>query len=54
MMDWIVRPIRADFFTDEQTFLWVKNKLDLTEYQMAALVWVKGPIIGLLISSFLL
>ena len=48
-MDWIVRPIRAVIFADEQAFLWIKKKLGLTEYQMAALVWFKGIIIGLLL-----
>ena len=53
MMDWIVRPIRAVFFADEQAFLGIKKKLGLTEYQMAARVWLKSLIIGLLIDSFL-
>ena len=53
MIDWIVRPIRALFFADEQVFLWIKKKLGLTEYQMAALVWVKGLIIGFLLAYFL-
>ena len=53
-MDWIVRPIRAVLFADEQAFLWIKKKLGLTEYQMAALVWVKGIVIGLLFGWWLL
>ena len=48
------RPIRAVLFADEQAFLWIKKKLGLTEYQMAALVWVKGIIIGLLLGWWLL
>ena len=52
-MDWIVRPIRAGIFADEQAFLWIKKKLGLTEYQMAALVWFKGIIIGLLLGWWL-
>ena len=51
---WIVRPIRAVLFADEQAFLWIKKKLGLTEYQMAALVWVKGIVIGLLLGWWLL
>ena len=51
-MDWIVCPFRAVVLADEQAFLWIK-KLGLTEYQMAALVWVKGLVIGLLIGCFL-
>ena len=34
-MDWIVRPIRAVLFADEQAFLWIRRKLGLTEYGMA-------------------
>ena len=52
-MDWIVRPIRAVLFADEQAFLWIRKKLGLTEYGMAALVWVKGLIIGFLLAYFL-
>jgi len=53
-MDWIIRPIRAVLFADEQAFLWIKKKLGLTEYQMAALVLVKGLVIGFLLGWWLL
>jgi len=53
MLDWIVWPVRAVLFADEQAFLYFKKKLGLTGYQMAALVWVKSLIIGLLIGYFL-
>ena len=53
-MDWIIRPIRAVLFADEQAFLWIKKKLGLTEYQMSALVWVKGLVIGFLLGWWLL
>ena len=43
------RPIKALLYGDKAAFYWVKNKLGLTEYQMAALVWVKGVIVGLLL-----
>ena len=49
----IVRPIKALFFADKKAFLWLKAKLGWTEYQMAALVWVKGLVIGLLLGYFL-
>ena len=52
-MDWMVRSIRAVIFADEQAFLWIKKKLGLTEYQMAALVWIKGMFIGLVLGFFL-
>tara|TARA_B100001093_G_scaffold325903_1_gene310931 strand:- start:56 stop:217 length:162 start_codon:yes stop_codon:yes gene_type:complete len=53
-MNWIVRPIRAVVFADEKAFQWIKKQLGLTEYQMAALVWFKGLIIGLLLGWWLL
>ena len=43
------RPVKALLFADKKVFYWIKDKLGLSEYQMAALVWVKGLIIGLLI-----
>ena len=54
LMEWIVRPIRAVFFADEQAFNWIQKKLSLSNYQMAALVWLKGLIIGLLLGWWLL
>ena len=47
------RPVKALLFADKKVFYWIKDKLGLSEYQMAALVWVKGLIIGLLIGYFL-
>ena len=52
-MDWIVRPIRAVLFADEQAFLWIKKKLGLGEYQMGALVWFSGLIIGILLGVWI-
>ena len=52
-MDWIVRLLRAVLFAAAQAFLWIKKKLGLTEYQIAALVWIKGMLIGLLLGYFL-
>ena len=49
----IWRPVKALLFADKKVFYWIKDKLGLSEYQMAALVWVKGLIIGLLIGSVL-
>ena len=53
-MEWIVRPIHAFFFADEQAFNWIQKKLGLSNYQMPALVWLKGLIIGLLLGWWLL
>ena len=47
------KPFQAFLSADKKVFFWVKGKLGLTEYQMAALVWVKGIVIGLLIGYFL-
>ena len=47
------RPVKALLFADKKVFYWIKAKLGLSEYQMAALVWVKGIIIGLLIGYVL-
>jgi len=51
---WIFRPLKALFFSDKKAFFWLKAKLGWTEYQMAALVWVKGLVIGLLLGWWLL
>ena len=47
------RPIKALLFADKKVFYWIKDKLGLSEYGMAALVWVKGGIVGLLLGFFL-
>ena len=51
---WIVKPIRATVFADRDAYYWIQNKLGLGNYQMAALVWAKRLIIGLLIGAFFL
>ena len=48
------KPVRALLFADQQVFFWIKGKLALSEYQMAALVWLKGLILGLLLGWWLL
>ncbi len=47
------RPVRAVLFADKKVFYWLKGKLGLSEYQMAALVWLKGLIIGVILGYFL-
>ena len=48
------KPIRALLFADKGVFFWIKEKFGLSEYQMAALVWLKGLILGLLLGWWLL
>ena len=48
------RPVKALLFADKKVFYWIKDKLGLSEYQMAALVWLKGIVIGLLLGWWLL
>ena len=47
------RPVKALLFADKKVFYWIKDKLGLSEYGMAALVWIKGVIVGLLLGFFL-
>ena len=49
----IWRPIKALLYADLDVFYWIKYKLGLTEYQMAALAWVKGIVLGLLLGWWL-
>ena len=52
--NWIIKLIRATVFADRDAYYWIQSKLGLGNYQMAALVWAKGLIIGLLIGTFFL
>ena len=47
------KPVRAVVFADKKVFFWIKGKLGLSEYQMAALVWLKGLVIGVLLGAWL-
>ena len=47
------KPVKALLFADKKAFYWIKDKRGLSEYGTAALVWVKGVIIGLLLGFFL-
>ena len=54
MKNWIIQSVRAVVFADRDAFLWLQHKLGFTGYQMAALAWFKGIIIGLLLGWWLL
>ena len=47
------KPVRALVYADKKVFFWIKGKLGLSEYQMAALVWLKGLMIGVLLGAWL-
>ena len=47
------KPLRTLVFADKKVFFWIKGKLGLSEYQMAALVWMKGLVIGVLLGAWL-
>ena len=49
----IWRPVKALLFADKKVFYWIKDKLGLSDYGMAALAWLKGLILGLLLAYFL-
>ena len=60
LMNWrrdglvVWKPVRALLFADQKVFFWIKGKFGLSEYQMAALAWLKGLILGLLLGWWLL
>ena len=41
-------PLKALVGADRDAYFWIKKKLGLGEYQMGALVWLSGLIIGIL------
>ena len=45
------KPVRALLFADKKVFFWIKGMLGLSEYQMAALAWLKGLILGFLLAD---
>ena len=47
------RPFQAVLFADKKVFFWIKEKLGLSEFQMAALAWLKGLILGFLLAYWL-
>ena len=47
------KPVKALLFADKKAIYWIKDKLGLSEYGMAALAWLKGLILGFLLAYFL-
>ena len=46
-------PLQAFVGADRDAYFWIKKKLGLGEYQMAALVWFSGLIIGILLGVWI-
>ena len=47
------KPVRTLLFADKKVFFWIKDRLGLSDYQMAALLWLKGLVIGVLLGVWL-
>ena len=52
-MDWLMKPFRAVVLADRDAYFWIKDRLKLGEYQMAALVWFSACIFGFLLGWWL-
>ena len=48
------KPIHTLLFADKKVFFWIKDKLGLSDYQMAALLWLKGLVTGALLGLVVL
>ena len=46
-------PFQALVGVDRDAYFWIKKKLGLGEYQMGALVWLSGLIIGILLAVWI-
>ena len=45
--------VRTLLFADKKVSFWIKDRLGLSDYQMAALLWLKGLVIGVLLGVLL-
>ena len=52
-MEWLIKPFRAVVLADRDAYFWIKDRLKLGEYQMAALVWFSACIFGFLLGWWL-
>ena len=46
-------PFTASVGADRDAYFWIKKKLGLSEYQMGALVWFTGLIIGIVLGAWI-
>ena len=47
------KPVHTRLFADKKVFVWIKDRLGLSDYQMAALLWLTGLVIGVLLGVWL-
>ena len=46
-------PLKAVVGADRDAYFWIKKKFGLGEYQMGALIWFSGLIIGILLGVWI-
>ena len=46
-------PLQSVVQGDRNAYFWIKKKLNLSEYQMGALVWFSALIIGILLGIWI-
>ena len=46
-------PFKALVGADRDAYFWIKKKFSLGEYQMGALVWFSGLVIGILLGVWI-
>ena len=47
------KPVRTLLFADKKVFFWIKDRIGLSDYQMTALLWLKGLVIRVLLAVWL-
>ena len=47
------KPVHTLLFPDKKVFVWIKDRLGLSDYQMAALLWLTGLVISVLLGVLL-
>ena len=46
-------PLTSIVGADRDAYFWIKKKLDLSEYQMGALLWFSALVIGILLGIWI-
>ena len=47
------KPVHILLFADKKVFVWIKDRLGLSDYQMAALLWLTGLVVSVLLGVWL-